>query len=119
MKLDGFAAMGAVAAAVGSAVTIALAAPAHADPDTDFNNTLHTYGIYGQKDYNAWIAKIMCHRVDQGIDHDADQMARFVSKQLPRKSDTAQAWKFVGLAVTTYCPHQQPVLQRAAEQHSS
>ncbi len=33
--------------------SVAVAWPAHADPDTDFANQLelHTYGIYGQKDY--------------------------------------------------------------------
>jgi len=37
------------------AAGLAFAAPAHADPDTDFTSELHTYGMYGQKDYNAWI----------------------------------------------------------------
>ena len=41
---------------------LAVAAPAHADPDTDFQNELHIYGIYGEKDYNAWIGKIACKR---------------------------------------------------------
>ena len=40
-----------------AAAGLVLAAPAHADPDTDFANELHVYGIYGQKDYNAWIGK--------------------------------------------------------------
>nr|WP_235740174.1 hypothetical protein [Mycolicibacterium fortuitum] len=53
MKLAGLAVIGAAAA-------IAFAAPAHAEIDTDFANELHTFGIYGQRDYNAWIAKIMC-----------------------------------------------------------
>jgi hypothetical protein len=50
----GAVASGAIAAA------LVFAAPAQADPDTDFTNELHTYGIYGQKDYNAWIGKITC-----------------------------------------------------------
>ena len=41
--------LGAVVAAV------AVAAPAHADPDIDFANQLHGYGIYGPRDYNAWL----------------------------------------------------------------
>lgn len=49
------------------AATIALAAPAHADVDTDFANELHTYGIYGQRDYNAWLAKITCERLYKGV----------------------------------------------------
>jgi hypothetical protein len=32
---------------------LAVAWPAHADPDTDFANELHTYGISGQKDYTT------------------------------------------------------------------
>ncbi|MCV7213204.1 DUF732 domain-containing protein, partial [Mycolicibacterium canariasense] len=50
-------------AAVATGLT--LAAPAQADPaydrdpDTNFAHELHTYGIYGQKDYNAWIGKLV------------------------------------------------------------
>ncbi len=55
-----------------------LAAPAHADPDTDFANELHTYGIYGQKDYNAWIGKITCKRLYNGVDKDAYKSAQFI-----------------------------------------
>ena len=93
---------------------VALAAPAHADVDTDFTNTLHGYGIFGQRDYNAWIAKIMCKRLHNGLDTDAYQSATFVGNQLDRHSTTEQVWKFVGLAITTYCPDQLPVLQRVA-----
>jgi hypothetical protein len=42
------------------AVAMCGALPAHADPDTDFANQLHSYGIYGPRDYNAWLAKIVC-----------------------------------------------------------
>ena len=42
------------------AACLAFAAPAHADPDTDFTSELHTYGIYGQKDCNAWIGESTC-----------------------------------------------------------
>jgi ribose transport system permease protein/erythritol transport system permease protein len=40
---------------------LAVARPAHADPDTDFANQLQ--GIYGPKDYNAWIGKNVCKRL--------------------------------------------------------
>ena len=53
-------------AAAAIAPALVFAAPAHADPDTDFANELHTYGIYGQKDYNAWIGKITCKRLYNG-----------------------------------------------------
>ena len=65
-------------AAAAIAPALVFAAPAHADPDTDFANELHTYGIYGQKDYNAWIGKITCKRLYNGVDQDADKSAKFV-----------------------------------------
>ena len=39
--------------------------------ETDFANQLHTYGIYGQRDYNAWLGKIACDRLGRGLDRDA------------------------------------------------
>jgi len=61
---------------------LALAWPARADPDTDFANELHGYGIYGQKDYNAWIGKITCKRLYNGVDADAFKSAAFVTANL-------------------------------------
>ncbi|MDV7309090.1 DUF732 domain-containing protein, partial [Mycolicibacterium fortuitum] len=78
MKLAGLAVIGAAAA-------IAFAAPAHAEIDTDFANELHTFGIYGQRDYNAWIAKIMCKRLHNGVDHTAQDSVGFVKKQLAKQ----------------------------------
>lgn len=101
-----------------AAMTIALAAPAHADVDTDFANELHTYGIYGQRDYNAWIGKIACDRLGRRLDPDAFASAKFIHNNLQRGSTTTQAWQFLGAAVNTYCPDLQPLLQNAAEQHS-
>ena len=51
-----------------TAAAVTLATPAHADVDTDFANQLHGYGIYGQRDYNAWLAKIACKRMGNGLD---------------------------------------------------
>ena len=96
-------------------LAIALAAPARADVDTDFANQLHTYGIYGPKDYNAWIGKITCDRLGRGLDPDANASTTFISRQLPRGSTTAQSWQFLATAINFYCPDQQPVLQRAAQ----
>ena len=103
-------------AAAAIAPALVFAAPAHADPDVDFANELHTYGIYGGKDYNAWIGKITCKRLDNGLDKDADISAKFVLQQLPKGSTTAQAWQFLGAALRTYCPDKLPVLERAASQ---
>ena len=61
------------------AAAVTLAAPAHADVDTDFANQLHGYGIYGQRDYNAWLAKITCKRVGNGLDTTAEKSAEFLS----------------------------------------
>ena len=95
---------------------LAVAWPARADPDTDFANELHVYGIYGQKDYNAWIGKITCKRLYNGTDLDADKSAKFVFIQLPKGSNTEQAWQFLGAALRTYCPDKLPVLAAAAQQ---
>ena len=95
-------------------VAAAVAAPVHADVDTDFANQLHGYGIYGQRDYNAWLGKITCNRLGNGIDADAFKSAAFLSKNLPRNSTTAQTWQFMNAAINTYCPDQMPVLTSAA-----
>ena len=93
---------------------LSLAAPAHADPDTDFARELHGYGIYGQKDYNAWIGKIACKRMYKNLDTDAHQSAKFVADQLQKDSTTAQAWQFLGAAINYYCPEKRPVLEQLA-----
>jgi Protein of unknown function (DUF732) len=106
----------ALIAAAAVAPALVFAAPAHADPDTDFANELHTYGIYGGKDYNAWIGKIACKRLNNGLDQDAEKSAKFVFAQLEKGSTTEQAWQFLGAALRTYCPDKLPVLQAAAQQ---
>jgi hypothetical protein len=93
---------------------LAFSAPIHADPDTDFSNELHIYGIYGQKDYNAWIGKITCKRLYNGVDKDAYGSAKFILAQLQKDSTTEQAWQFLGAALRTYCPEKLPVLQQVA-----
>jgi hypothetical protein len=96
------------------AAAVALAAPVHADVDTDFANQLHVYGVYGPRDYNAWLGKISCNRLGNGTDADAYQSAAFLSKNLPQGTTTAQTWQFLNTAITTYCPDQVPVLTSAA-----
>lgn len=95
---------------------VALAAPAQADPDIDFANTLHTFGIYGQRDYNAWLGKIACKRLERGVDADAYTSANFILRNLPRDTTTAQSFQFLGAAISTYCAEQTGVLQAAAAQ---
>jgi len=96
------------------ALSIVLAAPAHADPDTDFSNQLHTYGIYGPKDYNAWIGKIMCKRLRTGLDATAAESATFLHLNLPKGTNEQQTYQFMAAGIATYCDDQQPVLNRAA-----
>jgi Protein of unknown function (DUF732) len=103
-------------AAAAIAPALVFAAPAHADPDADFAGELHTYGIYGQKDYNAWIGKITCKRLYNGVDQDANKSAKFIFLQLEKGSTTEQAWQFLGAALRTYCPDKLPVLEAAAQQ---
>ncbi|WP_370331015.1 DUF732 domain-containing protein [Mycolicibacterium hippocampi] len=92
---------------------LGFAAPAAADPDTAFADELHTYGIYGQKDYNAWIGKITCKRLATNVDADAYEAADFVHNQLDKNATTEQAWQFLAAGLRTYCPDRLPVLQQA------
>jgi hypothetical protein len=89
---------------------LAVAPPANADPDTDFYNELHIYGIYGEKDYNAWIGKIACKRLWNNLDHDANASATFVKRQLNKNTTTEQTYQFLGAAYRTYCPEKLPIL---------
>ena len=101
--------------ALAAAAMVAVTAPAHADPDADFANKLHGYGIYGPLDYNAWLGKITCERVHNGIDTTADKSARFAFVNLPRGTTTGQSYQFLAAAIGTYCPDQVPLLTEAAE----
>ncbi|WP_080989722.1 DUF732 domain-containing protein [Mycolicibacterium senegalense] len=76
---------------------------------------MHTFGIYGQKDYNAWIGKIMCKRLHNGVDHTAQDSVKFVKKQLDKDSTDAQSWQFLGTAINYYCPDQRFVYEQAAK----
>lgn len=105
MKAAKFAPIVAVAVAVG------LAAPAYADPDTEFDNQIRQYGIYGPHDYDPYLAKIACRRLGQGIDPDAAASAQFLSHNLPRGTTQVQTYQFLGTAIRVYCPELAPKLQ--------
>jgi hypothetical protein len=98
------------------AVAIALAAPARADDDTDFANQLHTYGIYGPRDYNAWLGKIVCDRLHKGVDANAFESTYFLAANLARGTTQEQTWQFFASAIGYYCPDQTPVLENVAAQ---
>jgi len=104
-----------LAAAAAVAASVTLAAPAGADPDIDFANELHGFGIYGPRDYNAWLGKIACKRLARGVDTDAFSSASFIQDNLARETTSAQALQFLGAAVSIYCPDQVGVLQSAAQ----
>ena len=104
MKVTGLA-VAAIAAAV------SLSAPAYADPDTDFDNQLGRFGIYGAHDYNPYLAKIVCHRLGVGVDPDAAAAAHFLSINLPRGTTQVQTYQFLGSAIAQYCPDLQGKLQ--------
>jgi hypothetical protein len=99
------------------AAVVAVAAPAHADPDTDLNNQLHAYGIYAPLDYNAWLGKITCERLHNGLDTTADKSAHFAFVNLPRGTTPGQSYQFLAAAISTYCPDQVPLLTAAAARH--
>jgi len=103
-------------AGLATAAAAVLSAPAAlADPDIAFADQLHEFGIYGQRDYNAWLGKITCKRLAKGVDGDAYASTFFVSRNLDRDSTQSQAWQFVGAAINTYCPDKLGVLQNAAQ----
>jgi hypothetical protein len=97
----------ATAFAAFSLATVA-AGPAHADPDTDFANELHTYGIYGPKDYNAWIGKIECKRLHTGVDPNAAAAAGFLKTNLPRARPSSRSTSSSPRASTTTAPKNGP-----------
>jgi Protein of unknown function (DUF732) len=99
------------------AAPVTLSAPTAADPDTDFANQLHGQGIYGPLDYNAWLGKITCERLHNGLDTTADKSAHFALVNLPRGTTTAQSYQFLAAAISTYCPDQVPILTAAAARH--
>ncbi len=102
--------------AAGAVVAGLAAAPvAQADRDEAFADQLHSFGIYGQKDFNAWIAKIMCKRLHRGVDADTFASAKFVHDQLQNGSGTEQAWQFVGAGIPAYCPELTHLLARAGQ----
>jgi hypothetical protein len=101
-------------AAAAIAPALVFAAPAHADPDVDFANELHTYGIYGGKDYNAWIGKITCKRVATGLDANAGEAATFLHGNLQKGTTEQQVYQFLNAAINTYCPEQRPFVDRLA-----
>ena len=94
------------------AAAITLAAPAQADDyDAPFAKTLQGYGIYGPQDYNAWLAKISCERLQRGVDHDAYKSAQFIQRNLPLGTTQGQSFQFLGAAIDHYCPQQVGVIQ--------
>jgi Protein of unknown function (DUF732) len=98
-------------AIIAIATAIGLAAPAAADPDTDFDKQLNSYGIYGPHDYNPYLAKIACRRLGVGVDPDAAASAHFLQQNLPRGTTQVQAYQFLGSAISFYCPDLAPKLQ--------
>ena len=80
--------------AMGTPAMVALAAPAHADPNADFANQLHGHGICGPRDDNAWLGKITCERPHNGLNNTADKSAHFVLIDLPRGITTGQSYQF-------------------------
>lgn len=84
------------------ALPIMLAPSASADVDTDFAARMQAVGVYGQKDYNAWLAKITCKRLATGVDADARASAAFLFENV--KANTDQVWQFLAAGLRAYCP---------------
>lgn len=96
------------------ALSVVFAAPASADPDIDFATELHSYGIYGPRDYNAWIGKLTCKRISTGLDSDAYKSANYLKTNLPKDTNEQQVYDFLGAAIRIYCPENQFQIDRLA-----
>jgi hypothetical protein len=81
-----------------------------------FRATTPHYDIYGPRDYNAWLGKIVCDRLDKGVDANAMESTNFVVANLPRGTTQVQTWQFFGTAISYYCPDETPVLENVAAQ---
>lgn len=101
-------------AGIGLIVAVAGSTAAHAEPDNEFAAQLHTYGIYGPTDYDAWLGKIVCQRMDNNVDHDVDQSTKFVAANLNRRTSAEQARQFLGTAIDFYCPERHLTQERPA-----
>ena len=95
-------------------VSVAVPVTAQADPDTDFANELHSFGIYGPRDYNAWIGKIECKRLHTGVDANATEAAVFLKTNLPRGSSEQSIYQFLSAGINYYCPEERPVVDSLA-----
>lgn len=95
-------------------LTLGATAPANADTDTDFANQLHTYGIYGPKDFNAWIGKLQCKRLYTGLDANAAEAATFLHTNLATGTSEQQVYEYLAAAIDFYCPDQRFVVDSLA-----
>ena len=89
--------LGKLSGLVSITAATALAAPARADVDTDFADQLHGCGIYGPRDYNAWLGKITGNRLAQTWQF----LAAAIGQVLPR----ADAGPDVGCATALMGVH--------------
>jgi hypothetical protein len=112
--MKAFSRTGLLTAVAAFALAVGGAAPAQADPDTDFANELHVYGIYGPKDFNAWIGKIECKRLRTGLDANAAEAAVFLKTNLARSNSEQQIYQFLSAGINYYCPDQRFVVDRLA-----
>jgi hypothetical protein len=103
-----------LSAVAACSMVVAAVVPANADPDTDFANELHVYGIYGPKDYNAWIGKIECKRLRTGLDANAGEAAVFLKTNLARGTSEQAIYQFLSAGINYYCPDQRPVVDSLA-----
>jgi Protein of unknown function (DUF732) len=83
----------------------------------DVVDEIVTAGGNGPRDYNAWLGKITCERLHNGLDATADKSAHFALINLPRDTTTGQSYQFLAAAIGTYCRDQVPVLTAVAARH--
>jgi hypothetical protein len=75
-----------------------------------------TLGIYGPRDSNAWLGKIVCDRPHKGHTRQRLRIDSLRRGQLGKSTSQLQTWQFFATAIGYYCPDQTSVLENVAAQ---
>lgn len=100
-----------LASVVAVAVTIPLAAPAHADQDADYSARLRYYEIYSPYDFDRYLVKTICERLRSGNFPDAVTGLNYLDRNVKSGTTEQQAYQILGTGIGFYCPEQAPKLK--------
>jgi len=100
-----------LASVVCIAIAIILAAPAHADQDSDFDRYLWNFEYYAPHDSTRFLAKTTCTRLRNGSFPDAATALNYFTRNLKGGTTAEQTYQILGASVGFYCPEQAPKLK--------